>query len=1280
MQISKGVKMCLDTKLCLVILGFFCSSIIVLNNCRKLDGYKFPVYTTTFCPRIKTEWNERSSALNCNKSNGYMCLPNDRFDELLEFCYREPVERIQKGFCLYLVKKVSLVHSYSCSRFTQGCHDHPFFSNEIYKYPACISIGNGCFLAEPSCKSKTSFRIQNGSRHFENVSTNEWNGSTTTHSQLSSERPQLDITPINDDDDTLLVPIVLGISIPLCILSLLFGYYIKRKYQLCRTNGDVERPGGEQLKKSNNEAIDFTQSKEEIHREEEFEPLLGDGKPDKKSTDSLEMEEINPKSHIRRNSKSHEVQLPTSSFKEDKATKVQESKLERDLFDQWKQDDLCFISTKACEEVEKNVKSKSLVIVAGHSGSGKSAIIQHIALKYREQGWTVKRVKKVEDIINEYSASRFQKNKTICVFNDPLGKESFDEQLNNSWQTYEEELKLYLKTAKLIMSCRNHIISDTRVTRYLLNHTHTVNIDDNKYKLSVDEKRKILKKHTFSMNISKRDFDKIVEVKMYFPLLCKLFSSKEEFKDMGIYFFKEPVTVLKEEIIELKRNDKGKYCALALLVLFNDDLCISEIFKNKDTENKFKLALKLSGLPKRTLPSTIRDNLYCINDFLVKRMGDTYHFYHDFVMEVTTYVFGTDYPAETIKYADIGFLRRRVKLGNSDKCNDSFTIFLTDRYTEELGERLYTELFGERLLDVVLNPCLRNEKVIKVLKEKITECPENLHKLLETKKLAINKQELERTSNNLGFTKLSFIGLENEVGVDVNKNNCFGWTPLMLAAGFDTQEYGDYNCRKSAAEQRDKTVQLLLKNGAHINLCMENGASPLFIACQSGHDSTVQLLLTNGADINLCMENGASPLFIACHNGQDRTVQLLVSNGANINLYKKSGASPLFIACQSGHDSTVQLLLSNGADINSCMENGASPLLIACHNGHDSTVQLLLTNGADINLCEKNGASPLYQACHNGHDSTVQLLLTNGADINLCMEDGASPLFKACQSGHDSTVQLLLSNGADINSCMENGASPLFTACHNGHDSTVQLLLTNGADINLCIENGASLLLLACRNGHDCTVQLLLSNGADINLCTEDGVSPLLIACQNRHNSTLELLLTNGADINLCEKNGASPLFIACQNGHDSTVQILLTNGADINLCVRNGASPLFIACQKGHESTVQILLTNGADMNLCEKNGVSPLLIACQDGHDSTVKLLLTNGADINLCMENGSSPLYVACQNGHESTVQLLLTNGADINLCEKNGVSPLYIACHNGHDRTLVITDMIALYNFY
>ncbi|XP_052678162.1 ankyrin repeat and KH domain-containing protein mask-like [Crassostrea angulata] len=1038
-----------------------------------------------------------------------------------------------------------------------------------------------------------------------------------------------------------------------------------------------------------------------------------------------------------------------------KISSTKESQIEKNIFDQWQQEDSYFIPTKAFKEVEKIIKSKNLVIVAGHSGSGKSAIIQHIALKYREQGWTVKRVKKVEDIVDEYSSSRIQKDKTICVFNDPLGKESFDEILNSSWQRWEEELELYLQTAKLVMSCRNNIIYDNRLARYLVNQSHIVNIDDNKHKLSVSEKRQILTQYTSNMNLSDKECDKIVEVERYFPLLCKLYSSNEEYKIKGVQFFTEPITRLKEEIEGFRNKDRGKYCALALLVLFNDDLCVSDLFAKIDTEYKFKHTLKLCGLPENTPPSAIGDDLNALKDCFVKKVGDTHHFYHDLVMEVTTLVFGNDYPKETIMYADIGFLRRRVKLGECDEHIDPFTIHLSDRYIEQLGERLYTELFGERLLDVVLNPCLKNDKVIKVLKEKVTDHPEHLQILLKTKKLEIDKQKFLRTSNNSRFTKLSFLNLNSEVsplfvliafchtqlsqycltnleemqtdfircipalycngsielfftvfkdhpeeslkktwgklypihivsvfhnyellgelikiGIKVNKKtDAYGsWTPLALAAGNDTQEIGDYNHRESGAERRYKTVQLLLSNGADINLCREDGASPLYIACLKGHDRTVKLLLSNGADINLCEENGASPLYIACFNGYDSTVQLLLSNGADINLCQKNRASPLYIACLKGHDRTVKLLLSNGADINLCEENGASPLYIACFNGHDSTVQLLLSNGADINLCQKNGASPLYKACLKGHDRTVKLLLSNGADIHLCQKNGVSPLYIACGNGHDSIVKLLLSNGADINLCEENGASPLYIACGHGHDSTVKLLLSNGADINLCQKNGASPLYIACLKGHNSTVQLLLSNGADINLCEEDGASPLYIACLKGHDRTVKLLLSNGADINLCQKNGASPLYIACGNGHDSTVQLLLSNGADINLCKENGASPLLIACLDGHDSTVQLLLRNGADINLCQENRASPLYIACLKGHDRTVKLLLSNGADINLCQKNGASPLYIACGNGHDSTVQLLLSNGADINLCKENGASPLLIACLDGHESTV------------
>ena len=64
---------------------------------RKLDGYKFPVYTTDNCPRNKTEWNQRSSNFNCTMGSAYACFPNDDITELIEFCYPLALIAIPRG-------------------------------------------------------------------------------------------------------------------------------------------------------------------------------------------------------------------------------------------------------------------------------------------------------------------------------------------------------------------------------------------------------------------------------------------------------------------------------------------------------------------------------------------------------------------------------------------------------------------------------------------------------------------------------------------------------------------------------------------------------------------------------------------------------------------------------------------------------------------------------------------------------------------------------------------------------------------------------------------------------------------------------------------------------------------------------------------------------------------------------------------------------------------------------------------------------------------------------
>lgn len=129
-----------------------------------------------------------------------------------------------------------------------------------------------------------------------------------------------------------------------------------------------------------------------------------------------------------------------------------ESPLDQDTFRRWQEDNELFIRTKACKKVEKLTKRQNLVMVVGHSGSGKSAIIQHIALKYRSQGWIVKPMNEVTEIIRAYSLRQVSETNTLFILNDPIGKESFDEIAYNSWKKHEVHLEDILMKMKLLLS------------------------------------------------------------------------------------------------------------------------------------------------------------------------------------------------------------------------------------------------------------------------------------------------------------------------------------------------------------------------------------------------------------------------------------------------------------------------------------------------------------------------------------------------------------------------------------------------------------------------------------------------------------------------------------------------------------------------------------------------------------------------------------------------------------------------------------------------------------
>lgn len=189
---------------------------------------------------------------------------------------------------------------------------------------------------------------------------------------------------------------------------------------------------------------------------------------------------------------------------------------------QWQEDNEHFVETKASKEVERLINCQNIAVVTGHSGSGKSAIVHHIALKYRNQGWKVKPVYTVKEIIETINSSTsVQENKVLFVFNDPIGKESFDEIEYNTWRKYEITLKACFKKVKLLISIRKYILNGDKVRGILKDGSNIVDISNDQLKLRRNEKEQIWRKYALNENVSRKELTKIFQAEAYFPLLCK---------------------------------------------------------------------------------------------------------------------------------------------------------------------------------------------------------------------------------------------------------------------------------------------------------------------------------------------------------------------------------------------------------------------------------------------------------------------------------------------------------------------------------------------------------------------------------------------------------------------------------------------------------------------------------------------------------------------------------------------------------------------------------------
>jgi ankyrin repeat protein len=368
-------------------------------------------------------------------------------------------------------------------------------------------------------------------------------------------------------------------------------------------------------------------------------------------------------------------------------------------------------------------------------------------------------------------------------------------------------------------------------------------------------------------------------------------------------------------------------------------------------------------------------------------------------------------------------------------------------------------------------------------------------------------------------------------------------------------------------------VQVLLKkkdldiNWRH----PQGGATALYVACEFGHIQVAQLLVAAGAAVDAARDDGATPLYKACQDGGKPAVaRLLVKAGAKVNQQDKSGMTPLWLSVHHGCKELVELLLEAGGDATYRVQ-GWSVLDLAKREGHQEIARLLISKLPESELSKPSPADQapnqsvelagggqwpkrapanpmlqLYAAAHHGdHGALRKILVAEGIDVDaLPPEWPATALHVSCAQGHVTTAKMLLEAGAQIDKGHKHGQTPLAVACARGHGDVVRLLLAAQANLEIASRDGSTALSVACFHGHKELVRLLLEHGAEPGQLPAatgggQGASPLIAAASMGKLACVRLLLEEeGLPLHL-QWQGHTALEWARAKGHASCVKAI---------------------------------------------------------------------------------------------------------------------------------------------
>lgn len=337
---------------------------------------------------------------------------------------------------------------------------------------------------------------------------------------------------------------------------------------------------------------------------------------------------------------------------------------------------------------------------------------------------------------------------------------------------------------------------------------------------------------------------------------------------------------------------------------------------------------------------------------------------------------------------------------------------------------------------------------------------EEVRRCFEADSTSVNSQDNDGMSVlhlaiKFDFTTIARYLIAGGANIDL-QDNC-GHTPLHMAS----------------IKGRLVMAQQLVQEGADMNITTNDcNISALWYAVSLEKLDIAQLLILNGASIDICSTKGTSVLHEAINKNFEDIIQLLLQTGADVDIPDCDGESPLHMVISQAAQLTdvARILVQKGASVNTKNSYGDTALHKAFDKGYSDIADLLVREGADPKFenQDKNTAFDVHPwAARPWGSGDIRPAMR----IFIANHWHSTPIHEACYENDILMLRSLLDSemASQYISCRDHcGWMAIHVAAFMNRVEIFDLLLTRGANLFAITGGlrGFTTLHLACSRGH----------------------------------------------------------------------------------------------------------------------------------------------------------------------------------------------------------------------